>query len=165
MLESTVAFNGFTFNDQSMLKANLSVSPYYCAELTSVDGLLGADVSYEEHPIPGAIGVKSGDVFRRARTITLTGILWARGLQDLRTGQWAMAQAMADRAAHPLTWTPWNLGFSIYLTCRVYQDLVMPEQQPDRKMARQFVVSLRADDPRTYKTSDNSLYPTWQSGA
>lgn len=161
MLESTFAFNSFTLNDDS--KSGLSVSPFYWAELRSIDGLFGADISYESHSIPGVIGEKSGDVLRRGKTITFTGFLWGRNVRNMRDGQFALMQALADKAIHELVFTPMGFAASVYIKCRVSQDLVIVEQQDDLLMRRAFTFSLRADDPRIRKVSDDSVFPSWQA--
>lgn len=156
MFEGTVAFNGFSWNVQA--DKPLTAAPFYFARLDSVDGLWGADLDYESYPIAGAIGERSGDVIRRGRTITLTGVIEAASLGALRACSRAMQAAVNDKLKHNLTFTLTGEP-QIYFKCRVSGDLVIVEQQKDLRPWRPFVVAFRADDPRSRKVSDNTVYP------
>lgn len=160
MLESPITFNGITLQDQAVQDAAFEASPYYFVEVTNIDDIV--DILTEEHKIPGSIGVRSGDVLSGGRTLTFSGFVWGWNLDYMRQGQWALRQALADRADHPLAFTLWNEP-QLYITCHTLQDVHFVEAQADDKMRRSYTFSLRADDPRTYQVSDDSLYPTWQS--
>lgn len=160
MLGKPITYNGITINDRQF--QTLMVAPYYYIHVQSVDGLLGADISYESHPIPQDIGEISGDVFRRAKTITLSGEIFARGLAELYEGAFKLEQLMADRDLKPLIFTPWNYGIQMYVNCRPYQDLSIVMQMSSYDYRWPFTFGLRADDPRTRKVSDSSVFPTWQ---
>lgn len=153
----------YTINDRYTTNVDLQTSPYYYISLDSVDGLWGSDISYESHPIPNAIGEKSGDVFRRGKTITLTGKIYGRNLHNLYDGCEYLQHMFAETAIRKLQFTRWNDSFQIYINCRVSQDLVIVETLDGGKYVFSYTVGLRADDPRSYKVSDNSLYPTWQA--
>jgi hypothetical protein len=169
MLEKPIKFHHstgtpeYTINDWT--KRGLETSPFYWIKVDSVDGLWGSDIAYESHPIPGAIGEKSGDVFRRGKTITVTGTIWALNLSILRVGERYLQEMLWDTNMRKLRFTLWNDNFETYISCRVYQDLVISEsvQDPTRHWSIGYTFALRADNPRTYKQSDNSLYPTWQT--
>ena len=160
MLESTIIFNGVTLNDQS--KRELETSPYYWFEVKNVDGLFGADLSTESHPVPNATGERSGDSFRRGKTLTFSGLLWASNLENMRLGQLALEQALWSLQPHQLRFNFWNQP-QVYLMCRVAQDLAMVEKQDDLKMGRSFTFALRADDPRMRLVSNNSVWPSWRT--
>lgn len=150
----------YTINDRTY--QSLMVSPYYFIAVESVDGIWGADISFESHPIPNLIGEKSGDVFRRGKTVTLTGKIHARGMAELYEGSFYLQQMFAEVSApRKLLFTPWNYNIQLYVKCRVTQDLaIVEETSSSHKWA--WTIGLRADDPRTYRADNNTVYPTWQ---
>lgn len=160
MLESTLVWNGFTINNRAGL--NLNNAPHYYIAVTSIDGLWGADIDYEEYPIAGAPGASSGDVFRRGKTLTIAGRIEAANYQALHVAKRYLQQMFAVTG-------PFNLIFTlvgepqIYIKCKLSQDLSITEQQNDMRLWRSFTVALRADDPRSRLVSDNTVYPTWQT--
>src|SRR3990172_4759308 len=81
-----------------------SVAPFYYIQVESVDGHFGADISYEAHPIPNAIGEKSGDVFRRGKTLTLSGKIYGRGISEIYSGADFLGSALAERVIRKLVY-------------------------------------------------------------
>ena len=159
MLENPVVFNGITINN----RPTPFVYTTYFISVTNVDGLWSEDRSYESHPIPGAIGERSGDVFKRGKSIVLTGKIEARNMLYLRQAERVLNQMFWTDSASQLRFT--LVGESqLYYTCRVQQPLSIAEQI-DRidYIVREWTVGLRADDPRSRKVSDGSIYPTWQT--
>src|SRR5689334_6073119 len=98
MLHSTIVYRnvadnaGFTINDQTSMNANWQTGDPYYISVDSVDGLYGGDLSYEAHELPNMIGEKSGDVFRRGKTITLSGTIWGRHYGGLDLGAFYLMQ-------------------------------------------------------------------------
>lgn len=150
----------YIFNDRSM--APLSVSPFYYIQVESVDGLFGADLSYEAHPIPNAIAERSGDIFRRGKTITITGRIYGRDLSTLYDGAYFLYEMLSDKAPRALIFIPQNFDEQLYITCRPYQDLSIVISVEDGLYRWPFTFGLRADDPRTRKVFDNSVFPAFQ---
>lgn len=151
----------FTINDRAF--ESLMIAPFYFICVETVDGLWGADISFESHPIPNLIGEKSGDVFRRGKTITLTGRIYARGMAELYEGSYYLQNMFAEvDGPRKLLFTPWNYNAQLYLKCRVIQDLTIVESTESLSHRWPFTVGLRADDPRTYLASNNSIFPGFQ---
>lgn len=159
MIEKPIYFGSYKINDQTTL--NLSVSPNYYIRVTSVDGLFNNDISYEAHPIPANIGERSGDVLRRGKGITLKGDIRALNMGKLREAQRYLQQMFWSTAIQKLRFTQWGEP-EIYLNCRVSQDLEMVDEVTQHEPLALWVVGLRADDPRTYLSSNDSIYPTFQ---
>jgi len=155
--------DSWTINDRSSSNAMWSVHPYYYISVSSVDGLTNADVSYESHPIPNATGEKSGDVFRRGKTITLTGKITALNLGALSTGAEYLAQMFNETGIRKLVFKRLQDSVVVYYKGRISQDLTIVESFENGKYEWDWVVGIRCDNPRTYKVSDNSLYPSWQT--
>lgn len=151
--------SSFVFNNRIDYRM---VAPYYYIHVVSVDGHFGADISYEAHPIPNAIGEKSGDVFRRGKTLTFSGNIEGRALSEVYTGADFLQQMLAEKIMRKLVFIPWNHGVQLYYNCRPYQDLVITESFDSGIYRLPFVFSLRADDPRSYLLSNDTLFPTWQ---
>jgi len=153
--------SSFVFNNRINY---MTTSPFYYIQVESVDGHFGADLSYESHPIPNAIGEKSGDIFRRGKTLTFSGKIYGRGLSEVYQGAHFLQHMLAELALRKLVFKPWDHNIDLYYTCSPYQDLAVTEQFDAEQVFRlAYVFGLRADDPRSYKLSDNSLFPTWQA--
>lgn len=154
--------SSFIINDRTPILSGNWASPFYYIQVQSADHS-AADISYESHPIPNYIGEKSGDVFRRGKTITLSGTIWGRGLSEIYSGKDFLANMLAEKTIRKLVFIPWNHNIQLYYNCRPYQDLNVVEQFDSPTFKFEFTFGLRADDPRSYKLSDNSLFPTWQA--
>ena len=137
MLEKliTLGSTGLVINDRT--KESLAVSPFYHIRVSAVDGHFGTDRSIEAHPIPGKIGDRRGDNFKRGKTITLTGTIQGRNLQNLREGQHALEQAFWTDATFRLRFTEWHDLVEIYYNVYVSQDLSMVDKfdRPDEYRA------------------------------
>jgi len=83
-------------------------------------------------------------------------------VKAVETGAEFLEQMFAERAIRKLTWTRWIDDIEIYINCRVNNDLSIVRSFTDGKYEWPWTVGLRADDPRTRKSSDNSVYPTFQ---
>lgn len=162
MLGSAVTFGSYTINNRAAQPLLHAQSPFYYIMLKNVDGLTNADISYESHPLPQVPGEKSGDVYRRGKTITLSGNVYGLNLQTLYQGVDYLQQMFADTSLRNLGWTRRSDNIAVYIQCRVSQDLSVVESFDSDVYRIPWVVGLRADIPFTYKQSDNSLYPTWQ---
>lgn len=162
MIGRTITFGSFTINNRAAQPNLWAQSPFYYISVSSIDGLSAADISYESHPIPYAIGEKSGDVFRRGKSVTITGKIEALNVAYLETGADFLGQMFADRTLRNLSWTRISDGVAIYLKCRINQDLSIVESFQEGRYSWPYTVGLRADDPRTRRVSDSTVYPTWQ---
>ncbi len=154
--------SSFIINNQAGQPQMQAQSPYYFVTVDTVDGLSSADISYESHPVPYGIGEVSGDVIRRGKSITLSGKVRGLNLKFLEQGSDFLEQVFAERAIRKLTWTRWADNVEIYIACRVNNDLSIVRSFQDGKYEWPWTVGLRADDPRTRKSSDDSVYPTFQ---
>ena len=166
MREKPVEFNSLVFNDRS--NADLTQSPFYWINLTEVDGLFGEEIRYESHPIAGGDGERSGPPFKSGKQLVLTGEIWGLNLDLLRQGEWALQEAFWTSGKTQLFYQPWPVyredpNERLYFTVRVNQPLVVTDSFTDgMKMKQNWTVGLRADDPRPYRESDDSLFFNWQ---
>lgn len=153
----------YFINDRANQPQLWNQSPFYYVSLDSIDGLYGADISYESHPIPNAIGDASGDVFRRGKTVTLSGTIFGKAFGRLDAGADWLQKVFTNTARRHLIWTRYSDGISVYLIGRVSQDLAITENLSGYAPKYQWTVGIRCDDPRSRKVSDDSVYPTWQA--
>lgn len=155
--------DSWTINDRANRPLLWETSPYYYISVTSVDGLFNADMSYESHPIPNATGEKSGDVFRRGKTITLTGKINAMNLGALATGAEYLQQMFRETGLRKLVFKRMSDNVVVYYRARVNQDLTIVETFSSGKYEWDWVVGLRTDTPFTYNLSGDAIYPSWQT--
>ncbi len=164
MLGTAITYNGFTINNQAAQPLYEGQSPWYYIMVNNVDGLRTADISYESHPIPNAPAEKSGDVFRRGKTLTLSGYVYGHTLQYLEVGAEVLHQMFGSTtSAGPISWTRRSDGVAVYMTVRPQQDLSIVESFDSMTRRWAWVVGLRADNPFTYAVSGGALYPSWQT--
>lgn len=167
MLGSAVNFidgvTNYIINDRFNQPRLWAQTPFYYISLESVDGLYGADIDYETHPIPNAIGEMSGDIFRRGKTITLTGIVRGKSFGRLEAGAEYLRQMFANTARRHLRWTRVQDSVQVYLIGRVNQDITITETLTGFVPQYQWTVGIRCDDPRTRRVSDDTIWPTWQA--
>jgi len=104
-LYSSDGSSNWVINDRATQTKLWAQSPYYYISAESVDGLYSSDISYETHPIPNEVGEFSGDVFRRGKTVTITGNVTALSLGALERGVDYLYQAFADTGRRKLLWT------------------------------------------------------------
>lgn len=153
----------FVINDRYNQPRLWAESPFYYIFVQNVDGLYSSDLSIESHPTPNFIGEKSGDIFRRGKTITISGNIQGMSLGALERGADFLQQMFTETKPRKLIWTRWADGVQVYFIARINQDLSISQTASDRSYRYNYTVAVRADDPRTYKVSDDSLYPTWQA--
>lgn len=172
MLGTSISFFSNDGGTQYVINDNFSYpnlwaeEPFYFISVTSVDGLYSSDISFESHPLPNATGEKSGDVFRRGKTITLSGQIQALNITALETGATFLRQMFNETLPRKLVWYPWEYvadGIGIYLTCRVNQDLAIVQEFDSFDYRYNWTVGLRADDPRTRNIDDDLVFPDWQT--
>ncbi len=155
--------DSFTINDHASRPLLWQTSPFYYISVNSADGLYSGEISYESHPIPNATGEKSGDVFERGKTITLTGKIHGLSIGAVATGAEYLQQMFNEKALRKLVFKRLQDNVVVYYKGKVNQGLTIVESFEDGKYEWDWVVGIRTDLPFTYKLSDNTLFPTWQS--
>lgn len=152
----------YYLNDQTSLRSNWATSPHYYIKVETIDGFFGADLSTESHPIPHAIGDKSGDTFRKGKGLSINGTIEGRNLTDLAAASRFLRQAFWDTSPRKLIWTEFD-GTSVYLKCRVLNDISITETYTGIPVTWDYTVGLRCDDPRERKVSDDTLFYSWMT--
>lgn len=168
-LETVFEYNGMVFNKLDQVDK---------IRVTKIDGLFDADIRDNRENNPSSDGETALDAFYSGRTIVYTGRIEAYRLEKLRDMQQAFRQAFADVGKeYPLIFHAYGFipdgqggfkrGPSIERTgqiyCRKSQPITMSEEQTDYRFYREFMLTLRASDPRF--TAYLSHFFQWQSPA
>lgn len=141
-LESTFTYGGMVIND-------LTVVDDYV--LTKIDGLDDGDVRFAEDDAPSDDGTIPRLSFYGGRTIVLTGYINAHNLNKLRDMQTALQLAFSRLTEDALYVTTLsNPSTAFYVNCRKSQKIVMGEVQGGETFRRDFMVTLRASNPRKF---------------
>lgn len=169
--------SGFLLNDQTSINDNFASGTGFYIQISQVDGLFGSDISYESDPLPSDIGEISGDVFRRGKGLTLSGVIYANGLANLEAGCQYLQQAFWDTGAgRKIIWNPLNRpngtpgtgidgSTAVYLKTRINNDLIISQSLQSLNfgvVSYAWTVGLRCDDPRIYNFADDTVYLPWQ---
>ena len=166
-LETVFEFNGMVFNKLDQVDK---------IRIMKIDGFYDADIRDNRENNPSSDGETALDAFYGGRTIAFTGRIEAYRLEKLRDMQQAFRQAFADVSQeyplilHAYGFVPdghggFTRGPSIQRTgqifCRKNQPISMTEEQTDQRFYREFLLTLRASDPRF--TAYLPSFFQWQS--
>lgn len=164
IFKSNDELTSFTINDQSSINSNWKVGDPFYISVDAVDGFYSADISYESHPLPNTTGEKSGDLFRRGKSVTLTGTIWSQNLGGLNLASEYLAQMFWETKLRKLLFYPYIGSVQAYMKCRVNNDLSVVQVKPSSFEAKwSWTVGLRADDPIIYKESNDNPFRNWQT--
>jgi hypothetical protein len=155
------ADNDYVINDQTSLRSNFAISPFYYIKLESVDGFYGSDISTENHPVPHNIGERSGDSFRRGKGLALSGWIEGRNVIDLDTAANYLQEMFWNTYPRQLRW--YIDTTQVYYLCRMVNDVSVVPSFDSQHPKWGWTVGLRADDPRPRKVSDDTLFYSWMS--
>jgi hypothetical protein len=117
--------------------------------IIQMDGLADADVRDSRDVNPSAHGETTYPSYYGGRTLTLTGRIEAHSLDKLRDIQQALRQAFNDisRERALIFRTP-DPRDDIMLICKKSSPMTMLESQTDYRFFRDFLITLRASNPR-----------------
>lgn len=138
-LEAFFKYDDLTFNVRDNIDTYL---------LTDIDGLQDADVRDQREPLPQAHGEAAYNSFYGGKTITFTGKIRAYSLSKLRDMQEAMRMAFSELEEKPLTISSNFSEETVWINCRKNAPISMRESQVGHLFTRDFLITLRASDPR-----------------
>lgn len=138
-VENLIEYGGILFNNTNTVDK---------IRITEIGGLDDADVRDAREVNPAYHGETPFDAWYGGRTITLTGRIEAYTLEKLRDMQMALRQAFSELEEKPLILRSWNGSRDVYLNCRKSAAIAMRETQGDFRFFRDFMVTLRASNPR-----------------
>lgn len=138
-VESLFEFNGLVMNVINAVETYL---------ILKVDGLDDADIRDTRENNPSDDGEEVGNAYYGGRTIILTGQIQAGSLEKLRDMQYALRSAFAPLVEQALIVRTgkWDRDHVVY--CRKSAKLQMTEEQKDGRWFRDFMLTLRASNPR-----------------
>jgi hypothetical protein len=150
-IEAPMEYNGFVFNLRHLIDK---------IRVTKLDGLGDADIRDVREENPSSDGETPLDAYYGGRTIAITGRIEAYGLEKLRDMQQQLRQAFATvQTEYPLIFhgagydpvsgikAP-SLARTSLINCRKNQPITMTEEQNDFRFFRDFLITLRASNPR-----------------
>lgn len=143
-IEATFSFNNLMFND-------LSVVDKY--RVLSIDGLDDPDVRDAREDDPSADGETVQDMHYGGRTLAFNGRLESYNLFKLRDMQQAIRTAFIGKQELPLYFLTGNSDYDHYINCRKFSKLQWIEEQKDDNYFRDFLITLRASNPRFLRNS------------
>lgn len=153
-LEAEITFNGLTLNRRRALAGS-----GFRYKVTDIGGLDDADVRDAREPNPGRDGEMAMPAYYGGRTITITGKIMAANVRSLRQMQQDLRTAFGALVEAPMIF---NNGASatVYITVRKSAPVQMREVQGDQFPTREFMVTVRASDPRFYSSVTQSAGAT-----
>lgn len=146
-LEATFTFNGLTLNDKT------SADVY---DLSKISGIYDADLRDSREARPAKHGEIAYESFYAGRTVILTGTIKAGNLAKLRNMISDLQYAFADMEDNYLIISYPN-ETETYLTGRKLAPLEIAEEFGNRRMEREFMISIRAEDPRFYSNPAETI--------
>ncbi len=148
-IESTFQYKNFTFNDTGL------IDKYRILE---IDGLDDADVRDLREELPSEHGEEALNALYSGRTIAFNGRIESYNLAKLRDMQLALRTAFAGLQEDKLFFLTGNPATDHYITCRKFSKLQWTDVQTnDYGFYRDFLITVRASDPRFYLNTVRSF--------
>jgi hypothetical protein len=155
-LESEFTYNGLKLNERSATATN-----YTRYKITDIGGFDDADVRDAREANPARDGELALPAYYGGRTITFTGKILANNVAQLRQMQHNLRNAFASLQESWLTISNDPSGDNnIEIRVRKSAPIQMRETQAGQYPTRDFLVTLRASDPRFYSSATNSVTRT-----
>lgn len=155
-IESIIEYRGNYLNLRDWLDTYI---------ISDIDGLSDPDVRDSREVNPAAHGETAFNSYYGGRTIALTGKIRAQSLNKMRDLQQGLRSMFGDISReYPLIFRAANPDQNVMLYCKKTQPIAMREVQADYTFQRDFLVTLRASNPRFIAV--NTRFAQWiASGA
>lgn len=158
-VEANFLYNGLTMND-------LTVIDKY--RVISIDGLDDADVRDNREDNPSDDGETAYNAYYGGRTLAVTGRIEAYTLTKLRDMQMALRTAFNSLQEEPFYFLTGDPYTDHFINVRKFSKNQWSEEQKHlNHFFRDFLVTVRASDPRFYRYIENNVEidPDTDSGA
>lgn len=152
-IESLYEYNGLIMNVINAVETYL---------ILKVDGLDDADVRDSRENNPADDGEEPGDAYYGGRTIILTGQIQAGSLEKLRDMQYALKAAFAPLIEMPLIVRTGNWDRDHVVYARKSAKIQMTDEQKDGRWFRDFMITLRASNPRILSYREHQVLRYFQ---
>jgi phage-related protein len=151
--ESMFGYNGVVFNDTTVFDKY---------RVLSIDGLGDADIRDSREDKPGDDGEDAYDSYYSGRTIVIRLRIEAFQLDKLRDMEEALRTAFAVMEEKPLTFLTQDIEKDHYIMCKKSASLTKEEsfQTFGTRFFREWQITLRASDPRFYRSIGKSITET-----
>ncbi len=147
-VEAVYEYNGLVLNDRSLIDTYL---------ILGIDGFADADIRDQRQVNPNYHGETAFNAWYGGRTIALTGRIRAHEIKKLRDMQEALKLSFGGLQEVPLRIASNFTNQQIEIACRKSQPIAMTEVQQNFMFTRDFLVTLRAADPR-FRSVTQSVY-------
>jgi hypothetical protein len=149
-IEAIFSYNGLIMNDRSVFDKY---------RVMSIDGLADPDVRDNREDKPGEDGEDAYDSYYGGRTLVLQVRVEAYELKKLRDMEEALRTAFATMEEKPLYFLTELQNSNHYIMCKKSAALTKEEnvESLNFRHFRDWQITLRASDPRFYRTFDNSI--------
>lgn len=153
-IDAIVEYNGLELNNKTTTSSTAE-----CYWVNEIGGLDDADIRDSRELKPQAHGEISYDAWYGGRTITITGYIRAYNLAKMRSMIFDLKQAFSTLEELPLylRQTVFDSDGSqgdMFINCRKSASISIKESQGNQKFWREFLVTLRASDPRFYSAEE-----------
>ncbi len=153
-LEATFEYNGITLNDRA---------PIDKYRVKSIEGLDDPDVRDVREDRPQDDGEIIYRSFYGGRTLAIQGTIEAYSKDKLRDMQANLRTAFASLTEKPFIIRTGTPTLDHYVKCKKSSKIQMSEQQSDMRYFRDFLITLRASDPRFVRSQETLV--TYNIGA
>jgi hypothetical protein len=151
----------FTYNGLKLNQRLASVTNFTRYQVTDIGGLDDADVRDARELNPARDGELALPAYYGGRTITFTGKILANNVAELRRMQQNLRTSFASLQESWMTISNDPTGANdIEIKVRKSAPIQMRESQQGPYPTRDFLVTLRASDPRFYSSATNSVTRT-----
>lgn len=138
-IEAVFEYNGLVMNNRKLIDTYL---------LTTIDGLADADVRDQRQVNPNYHGETAFNAWYGGRTLAITGRIRAHEIKKLRDMQESLKLGFGSLQELPLRIISNFTNHQIEIMCRKSQAIAMTEVQQNFMFTRDFLITLRASDPR-----------------
>lgn len=139
-IDAIIAYNSLVMNNRSWYDGII---------ITKIDGLSDASVRDERQNNPQEHGETAFDSFYGGRSLVLNGYIRSYTLDKLRDIEQGLKSAFLPLQENPLLIQGKTLANSVQIWCKKNAEMVWSEEQTrDDMFIRNFMIPLRASDPR-----------------
>lgn len=144
-LEATFEYNGIVLNDRSSLEQY---------RIDKIDGLFDSDVRDVREVNSSRNGETSYKSFYSGKTISFTGKIIAGNIKKLRNMIFDLQDAFSGTTENPLYISHIN-ELPVHINCKKLSSIDMSEVSENTRAERNFMLTVRASNPRFYTEPDN----------
>jgi len=147
-LECVWVYNGLVMHDRSIMDKY---------RIVDIDGLWSPDVRDSREQNPADHGEQAGAAFYGGKGITIHGFVECGNIPKMRDMQQALAGAFSGIEEQPLVARTNDINNDVFVNVRLAQNISMKESQDNQWARREFLIPLRASDPRIFSWIEHDV--------